>query len=141
MRTTPIPSAALGNFLFPVPARRTTGGIIAWWERRRLAYNVIVGVAGLTSIGVVHLLFALPPGGRPPGFPPQIVIVVGVFANVCYLFGPTVEIAVEKLWGGRVMATGPTLFRMGLTFSTGLVLLPTLIAGFDWIYRILRVVF
>lgn len=134
-------TASLGEFLFPAPARRTTGAIIAWWERRRLAYNLMVGAAGLMSIGVMNLLHLLPPGGRFLGFPPPLILVTGVAANLCYLFGPTVEIALEKLWGGRVMPLGPALFRMGLTFSLGLVLLPSLLEGFFWIVRILRFLF
>jgi hypothetical protein len=52
--------------------------------------------------------------------------------------GAAAEIAIEKLSGGRILPTGPTLYRMGLTFSVGLVLLPTLIASFDWGIRVLR---
>ncbi len=48
------------------------------------------------------------------------------------------EIAIEKLGGGKVLPTGPVLFRMGLTFSAGLALLPTLIASADWVFRVLR---
>jgi hypothetical protein len=32
------------------------------------------------------------------------------------------------------------LYRMGLTFSVGLALLPTLLVGIDWLFRIVRVI-
>lgn len=38
----------------------------------------------------------------------------------------------------RVLPVGPTLYRMGLTFSVGLALFPTLIFGLEWLVRIVR---
>jgi len=43
----------LTDFFFPLPAPRTTWGIIRWWESRRLKYNLIVGGTGLFSLGVI----------------------------------------------------------------------------------------
>jgi hypothetical protein len=129
------------EILFPAPARRTSGAILRWWECRRLAYNAVVGIAGLFSLGVVNLLFVIPPGPHTGGLPIAAVVIVGIAANVCYLMGPAAEIAIEKLGGGRILPTGPALYRMGLTFSTGLVMLPTLVAGFYWLIRLVRWVF
>ena len=66
------------------------------------------------------------------------VLAFGVMANVCYFLGPVAEIAFFRIWGRRALPTGPTLFRMGLTFSVGLALLPTLITVFDYGFRLLR---
>jgi hypothetical protein len=131
---------ALSEFLFPAPARRSIGSIVGWWERRRLAYNAIVGTAGLFSLGVANLLLAVPPYPQG-GIPVAAVAVVGIAANMCYMMGAAAEIAIEKLSGGRILPTGPALYRMGLTFSVGLVLMPTLIASFDWGIRVLRWIF
>ena len=128
------------EFLFPAPARRSVGAIIRWWEGRRLPYNAVVGTAGLISLGAANLVLALPPDGHGEGIPVMVVLVVGLLANVCYLLGPMAEVAIEKLGKGRILPTGPALFRMGLTFSLGLVFLPTLIAGFDWVFRIVRAI-
>lgn len=134
---------ALTEFLFPAPARRRSGQILRWWEARRLSYNLIVGSAGGLSLGLVTVISLLPP--HPLGmrlfFPWPAVIAFGVLANLCYLLGPTVEITAEKLWGSRVLPLGPTLFRMGLTFSVGLALLPTLLALLGWVYRIVFAIF
>jgi len=130
---------ALTDFLFPAPAQRRATAIISWWEQRRVQYNLIVGGTGLFSLAVVRVLTWLPP--RPhDAIPLEVVIVFGVMANVCYTLGPTVEILLTKVWGEKILPSGPTLFRMGLTFSVGLALLPTLIAGFDFAYRVLRTV-
>lgn len=131
---------AITEFLFPAPARRSPAAILRWWEGRRLVYNAIVGGAGLLSLGAVAVIGAIPPDGEGLRIPLAAVLVVGVLANVCYCIGPVFEIAIEKLGGGRVLATGPALYRMGLTFSTGLVLLPTMLAGFDWVFRLVRAI-
>lgn len=128
----------LTEFLFPAPARRDAPSILRWWERRRLPYNLIVGSVGLVSLGVVNLLFHLPPHPVTGVFPWQPVVAFGVMANVCYSAGSVAEWVLERLGGGKLLPTGPTLFRMGLTFSVGLALLPSMIAGFAWVGRILQ---
>jgi hypothetical protein len=125
------------EFLYPTPARRSLGGIVRWWESRRLHYNLIVGGSGLVSLAMVRVISWLPPdphGGLPPL---MVVLVFGTLANVCYLLEPVVEVAVDKIWGRSVLPVGPALFRMGLTFSVGLTILPVLI---DWAFRIVRAI-
>jgi hypothetical protein len=117
----------LTEFLFAAPASRSTPAVIAWWERRRLAYNAWVGAAGAVSLGTVGLFNTVTGGDA---MFPEAFIVAAVFggaANLCYCFGPAAELLVEKLWGRRVLPTGPMLYRMGLTFSVGLALFPTLL--------------
>jgi hypothetical protein len=131
----------LVDFLYPAPAPRTGLGIVKWWESRRLKYNAIVGGAGLVSLGAFHLLMSLPPDPFHLAFTPLPILMFGLLANVCYLLGPSVELAIEKLGRGKILPTGPALFRMGLTFSVGLTLLPTLLGGMNWIYRLLAWIF
>lgn len=119
---------SLAEFLYPAPARRTVPAIIAWWERRRPAYNAFVGAAGLVSLGTVGLVGALLGDGGSFGGLLVGAVVFGVMANVCYFLGPAAEILLQKLWGHRVLPAGPALYRMGLTFSVGLALLPALLA-------------
>ena len=132
---------ALADFLFPVPAPRTIGGIVRWWESRRLHYNAIVGGTGLLTLGIVHLVASLPPYPHPIGFFWGGIIAYGVLANLCYFLGPVAEVAIEKLSGGKILPTGPVFLRMGLTFAVGLTLLPALIVVLDWIIRILASIF
>lgn len=134
-------SRSLTDFLYPPPAPRTTGGIIRWWESRRLKYNLIVGGSGLVSLGAIRLLSSLPPDPLHLPYVLQPILVFGVMANLCYLLGPVAEVAVEKLSRGKILPTGPVFFRMGLTFSVGLVLLPTILFAVDWGIRILRSIF
>lgn len=130
-------TTSLADFLFPAPARRNTLDIIRWWERRRLAYNAFVGAAGLVSLGAVSAGAALAGAGFIGVKILAPAAAFAVMANVCYLLGPALEILVQKLWGRQVLPTGPTLYRMGLTFSVGLALFPTLLVLIVMVVRVL----
>jgi len=134
------PARSLGEFLFPEPAPRSVGKILLWWERRRLFYNVAVGVAGLATLGVFTTMATI--GTRGLFVPWQPAVAFGVLANVCYTLGGAIEIAALKIWGRSMLPIGPALYRMGLTFSVGLALLPGLVAtvvGVLWVVFNLRV--
>ena len=133
---------SLTEFLFPAPAPRSARGILRWWEGRRLGYNLIVGAAGVFSYFVTNLILWIPPHPYPPeGVPIVLPIVFGVGANICYTLGSIAEYAIHRLWGNKVFPVGPTLYRMGLTFSVGLALMPILIAKFGWLARIFTSIF
>jgi hypothetical protein len=117
---------SLTEFLFPAPAQRTTTAIVGWWERRRFAYNLAVGAAGSVSFVAMSVVDSIL-RGTPQLVPWPFVVLFGLGANVMYLLGPTIEILIEKIWGRTVLPVGPSLYRMGLTFSVGLALFPTLI--------------
>ena len=127
---------AITEFLFPAPAQRGTPAIMRWWEGRRLHYNLIVGTAGVFTLGIGELTRLLPPHAHHEGPPIGIIILYGVMANVCYCLGPISEVLLEKLFQRKVLPVGPTLYRMGLTFSLGLTLLPSVIFTLDWIRRV-----
>ena len=131
----------LAEFLYPAPAERSLGGIVRWWEARRLPYNLIVGASGVFALGVIRLISWLPPEPRPAFVPGDAILVFGLLANVCYLLGPAVEAAANSLWGRSVLPIGPALFRMGLTFSVGLTLLPIVVVTIDLMFHIVNAVF
>ena len=125
---------SLAHFLFPAPAKRSAAAIFIWWESRRPAYNAIVGATGIFSLGMMTVIGNLPPGSTE--LPPiALVILYGILANACYCLGPLAECALELIWPRKLLPTGPTLFRMGLTFSVGLTVLPVMIMGLDWLVR------
>jgi len=125
---------ALARLLFPVPAlRRSPEVILGWWESRRPTYNLIVGGAGLLTLGTIEVLSLLPPH-LPMRVPWQLVVIYGVLANVCYSFGFLFESLLARLWGDEVAPIGPTLFRHGLVFSVGLTLLPIGVAWLGYLF-------
>jgi hypothetical protein len=131
---------SLAEFLFPAPAPRRPRAILAWWESRRLAYNAMVGSAGLVSVSVLMGASLLFGDAVHPAQALVASVIFGVMANVCYLLGPAIEILIETLWGRRVLPTGPTLYRMGLTFSVGLALFPSLIAAILVVVRTVAII-
>ncbi|MBM4183561.1 MAG: hypothetical protein FJ207_04960 [Gemmatimonadetes bacterium] len=118
--------SSLTEFLFPAPASRSPGAIVGWWEGRRLFYNVAVGAAGSASYVVMSVVDSILQG-TPHLVPWPFVVMFGLGANVMYCLGPTLEILIDKIWGRTVLPVGPSLYRMGLTFSVGLALFPCLI--------------
>src|SRR3954467_15242252 len=130
-------TSLVSELLFPLPAvRRTPVGILTWWESRRLIYNVIVGATGLIALGVIGAISLIPPGLPAPLPPIQAILAYGVLANICYTFGPFIEIGLQSLWKDRVLPVGPALFRQGLSFSVGLTLLPIIVASGMWVARL-----
>ena len=125
---------SLTEFLYPAPAPRRGLDIVEWWEKRRLPFNLIVGSAGLVSVGIIDLVSVIPPlGGQMPLIPWQPIVAFGILANIFYCLGPTAEFLIHRLWRGGILPTGPGLFRMGLTFSVGLALLPALLFPVMWV--------
>ena len=132
----PSGDGALVRLLYPTPADRRPGAIIAWWEKRRLSYNLIVGASGLATLSLNALVHGLQGGTL------LAVVAVGVFANVAYTLGSIIEVTVNKFWGKEVLPVGPVLFRQGVLFSVGLTfVLPTIIIGIGAIAKTLGWIF
>jgi len=109
---------------------QTAWEIVAWWETRRIPYNIIVGAVGIVSCGLcltTALLtehfqgeaFGLP---DPPFFALFGVISYGIMANVCYTGGWIAELIARKLWPHEGVGFAKILFFFGLVFSILLTL-------------------
>ncbi|MBL8985315.1 MAG: hypothetical protein JNJ80_03525 [Gemmatimonadetes bacterium] len=131
--------SALVRLLYPPPTTsRHPTSVIAWWERRRLAFNLIVGGTGILTLMVANLFAWLPPD-RGAGLPPLFAAVVyGVAANLFYTSGWMFEVLFNAWWKDDPPRIGPVLFRQGLLFSIGLTLLPTAFVALDYGFRVLR---
>lgn len=116
--------SALVRVLFPDPSLvRSPGRLLRWWESHRLTYNVVVGGAGVVTLGVLSAAQALL-GLRGTIVPWQAVVAYGIMANVCYSGGWLAESLLQKWLGRETYGLGPALYRHGLVFSVGLTLLP-----------------
>lgn len=138
----PTSESPLVRFLYPDPARRrTAGGIFKWWESRRLAYNVIVGVCGAFTMSIATVFGAIIGEPMAVGNLLTPVLPIAIIANICYTLGPLTEWSLHRLWGKEVLPVGPHLFRAGLILSTGVTfLLPTLLMGFALVLWLVRAV-
>lgn len=139
----PIASGILSHLLYPRAAARSAGAIVKWWEKRRLSYNLIVGGGAGLSVVIGSLLWLLPPNDLPLEIIPLEGYLGFLFLiNLSYSVGPATEFLAHKLWGTHVRPVGPTLFRMGLTFSLGLTLvLPVIVFRIQWVFRAIAFVF
>jgi hypothetical protein len=134
--------SALVRLLFPQPAlSKSPAAVIAWWERRRLAFNLIVGATGLITLAAANAVFLLPPESRFVGLPPLLMVLAYAgLANLCYTGGWITELAFNAWWGVDPPRVGPILFRQGLIFSVGLTLLPVVLAALIWGLRLISLV-
>lgn len=116
--------SAVRRFFFRDAALTEAPETISWWEKRRLAYNLAVGAAGLTTLTAGNLLQVIGPNGHP-GLPPLGVIAAyAVLANVMYTGGWISELLLRPLFGRKTPVVGATIFRYGFVLSVALTLLP-----------------
>lgn len=122
-------------FFTPLYYPRSPLQVIGWWERRRLLYNVSVGLAGLLTLGTGAVLGQLPLSPNPFFVPLMGVLLYGVLANACYSVGPMADLFLRRILGIRAPGMGPVIFRYGYVFSLGLTLLPIPVMIFGSIMR------
>jgi len=133
--------AMLGQLLFPAADyRRTTLSTIAWWESRRVRYNLVVGAAGIVTMTITGLISLVPPG-LPMVYDWRPIVAYGLLANVCYSAGWLIELVMLRVIGKRAPAIGPAMFRQGIAFSVGLTLLPIPIISAGWLVRTAMLLF
>jgi hypothetical protein len=109
---------------------------IAWWEKRRIPFNLIVLVAGVASVLVIELVgerFVSP--GEDVAEPPAMllgVIVYAVAANLCYSLGWVTELLWS--WGdtSRTETLRRRIFHLGTIFAVVLTLLPGILIQLAW---------
>jgi hypothetical protein len=105
--------------------------IVAWWEARRIPYNLMVGATGIVTVALCLVTARCERFlGQPiwlPGSPMLAIFAVpvyGLMANVCFTGGWVAEIVIAKVWPGESTAFGQISFCLGLVFSLLLTLLP-----------------
>jgi hypothetical protein len=109
--------------------------IIFWWEKRRIFYNLIVGLAGLLTCVLTFCIafYSEKKFGEPIGLPdPPIfaifgIILYGIAANFCYTGGWCFELIARTIWKNQAQHFGEILFTFGLLFSLILTILPAIV--------------
>ena len=128
------------EWLFASPqGRGSSWRVVAWWELRRIPFNIIVGVYG--ALCFVIFLWAITTSGHlKPGedaVEPLALLAAPLGINVLYTLGWLVEIPARLLVPGLSSRFGPILLKLGLGLGLFLITLP---AAFWAGYRLLQLV-
>jgi hypothetical protein len=109
--------------------------IIAWWEARRLRFNLYVGIAGAVTW---LLVITVGSAAVKPGvdFEEPLAMIFGPFvygflANICFTFGWIVD---TLSYRGMPRTR---LYRAGVIFSVVLTSLPGIWAVVAWIITVI----
>jgi len=119
-------------WLFTVPeAERTLGSVVAWWELRRISYNLIVGSVGFVSLIIffISIVSANVLGPGEDAVEPLAIMFAPIAINICYTAGWFVESVLWFIWPSKRHILGPLLFKVGLGFSLLMVTLPAVFWG------------
>jgi hypothetical protein len=97
--------------------------VIAWWELRRIPYNLVLLLAGVFNIAIsLFILYSSGSEGGDLGDPLLGVWAYAFMANVCYTGGWILELLLRLLKAGDAAETGRKLYKIGFIFSFGLTL-------------------
>jgi hypothetical protein len=106
--------------------------VVAWWELRRLPYNIIIAVTGLLTLSVFYAvaLGCERSGGIPLGTPrPPLLVLIAVIAywivaNAFYTCGWILELLVARMWRVSTPVFGPIAFTLCTAASVVITLVP-----------------
>jgi len=133
-----MPRSFLQWLLTPAPLR--IPAIIAWWEKRRIVYNlamIVPGVVGLIFVLIVIPLNLTQEAAIDDDFVPLLAVFLGgIAANICYTGGWLAEIIARRLWQHKAEHFGPIAWSLGMGFSIALCFLPGLLHIAIWIIRL-----
>lgn len=91
--------------------------VISWWEKRRLPFNLVVGLCGLPTLVVAHMMTGIDMLSLMFGS-----FAYGIMANVCFTLGWPAEFVARYLWKEKAVYTGPILLSLGTVFSATITL-------------------
>jgi hypothetical protein len=100
--------------------------VVAWWEVRRIPYNILVGLYGVFCL--FAFFWAITTSGRlPPGedaVEPMALLVAPFALNLCYTLGWLMELTARILLPSLSLRFGPFLLKLGIAFSMFLISIP-----------------
>jgi hypothetical protein len=115
------------------------GDAIVWWERRRIAFNVVILFVGAFTLFVIQVLatILIRLGAyviRPNGIP-SFVIFYMLAVNICYTLGWVTELLWSDGDTARTEQLRPAVYRWGLVFSVAITLLPAVFVPLLWFFQ------
>ncbi|MBL7725005.1 MAG: hypothetical protein JNK27_12700 [Chitinophagaceae bacterium] len=112
--------------LFDEKEERSLLAAFAWWEKRRLIYNLIVGATGIICLAVLSLFSFL-------GLSDLVgILIYGIIVNLFYSCGFLIEIASRHYFKSKIdfSEKRKILFGIGLVLS----ILITIILSFGYAF-------
>ncbi len=126
------------DWLFANPqGARSLWGVVAWWEMRRIPFNIIIGVYGAMCL-VIFFSAITTSGHLQPGedaVEPLALLTAPFGINVLYTLGWLVEVPARVLRPALSPQFGPLLLKLGLGLGLSLITLPAALWGG---YRVLQ---
>jgi hypothetical protein len=118
------------------------GDAIVWWERRRIAFNVVILFAGAFSLFIIQVLGTIlvrfgADVIRPTGIL-SLVLVYLLAANLCYTLGWVTELLWSDGDTARTELLRPAVYRWGLALSVAITLLPAVFVPLFWFLQGVR---
>lgn len=120
-RKAKLPAKLVKDFIKPLMAvpdgDRSALNVVAWWEARRMVFNLIVGACGLPTL-LVLLFFHV----SSAWFLLTGTIEYAIVANLCYTLGWMAELVTRAMFKEKSRHMGPMLLTLGLVFSVAITL-------------------
>jgi hypothetical protein len=121
-------SAAAADVVAANRERLSRSGVIAWWEWRRVPFNVVLLIVGVFSCVAAMLLLSgsVQPGEDlvEPAFMLFNVVLYAIAANAFYALGWVVELIVRRFDPEAARRSAEVMFRWGLLGSCVLTAAP-----------------
>jgi hypothetical protein len=109
----------------------TTWRVIAWWELRRIPFNLIVGVYAVACLAV-FVWAILTSGHLEPSedaVEPIALLAAPIAINMLYTLGWLTEVPLRLLKPGLSPRFGPLLLKLGLGLGLILIAIPAVFWG------------
>jgi len=118
------------------------GDAIVWWERRRIAFNVVILFAGTFTLLILQILAAILVRFGADVIQPTGIVSLVLFyllaVNICYTLGWVSELLWSDGDTARTELLRPAVYRWGLAFSVAITLLPAIFVPLFWFMRGVR---
>lgn len=117
------------RWLFLPQSRGSLGETIAWWELRRIPYNLIVGCFALICLFIFYQAIDYA-GHLEPGedaVEPMMLFIGPILMNICYTGGWFIEVIGRMSGLIHSLRFSPMLLKFGFGFSLFVVSLPAVI--------------
>ena len=110
---------------------------IIWWEKRRIPYNIIIGIIGAISL-ILFFVFIESANELKSGedaIEPIALLIAPIAINICYTSGWIVETIINSIRRKKDKPIGPKLMKIGMVFSIVVLLIPSTTWFVIWLVK------